>query len=94
MKNKRFLILTIVIIILASMVVSCMACSNNEVKTMTKKFVSASSFTVESDGVEILRYKENKMYWKNVYGNMYDEYYFMPDGEGKYWVYKRGYSED
>ena len=103
MKSKRILILTLVILILASMAISCMACvndnpndgaKNEDAKSMAKELLTANSFTVEKDGVEIFRYEGVSCYWKVGGDSLYSEYYFMPDGEGKNWVYYRSYSED
>ena len=91
--------------ILGSIVISLIICiltltgceNNNESKMekTLKKLRLADSFLVVENNTTIFQCDGKSVYWKYaVDDEIYNEYYFFPDNEGKYWVFERGYNAD
>ena len=74
--------------------VGCGGNGGSEMEKSLKELRSAESFSVAEGNTTILQCNENTLYWKYTYSSGYDEYYFLPDDEGKYWVYGRDYNAD
>ena len=79
----------IVVILLLLCSVAYSGCQMNGTESVVTELCSAKSFTVIEGKTTILKYSENKAYWKSK-----DDFYFFPDDEGKYWAYWRGYNAD
>ena len=92
---KKF-ILSIVAVCLSVFVFAFVGCgsSSGGIESTLKSLCSAESFTVSEGNTTILQYSGKTLYWKYGYNGEYDEYYFSPDDEGKYWVYERDYNDD
>ena len=96
---KKF-VLSVIAICLSAGVLAASACGRGSsgIEQSLKDLRSADSFSVECESEIIFRCSGDVFYWKNMYGDSYPgeycEYYFLPDGDGKYWVYEQEFNAD
>ena len=93
---KKFVLglITVCLSICTLAFAGCDKSGENGMEKSLETLRSAVSFSVAEGNTTILQCNENTLYWKYTYSSGYDEYYFSPDDEGKYWVYEREYSAD
>lgn len=93
---KKFVLglITVCLSICTLAFAGCDKSGENGMEKSLETLRSAVSFSVAEGNTTILQCNENTLYWKYTYSSGYDEYYFSPDDEGKYWVYGREYSAD
>lgn len=100
MENKRQkLTLGICVLLCTAMLIMCVTMMTGCGRQLTCKeylveLCRAESFTVKNGDQTILKFGGNKMYWRNEDDEIYDEYYFYPDGSNKKWVYNKDFYTD
>lgn len=90
---KKFLaVICILMTVLCLCLISCG--EQTSCKDMLGKVINYKSITVKYNGETVFIQDNDCLYWKYVYGNAYDEYYFCKDKNGTNYVYYKEYGEN
>ena len=89
--KKQFAVILILLVLLSAIFVSCdsdVSCSE-----MLNRVLNSESITVKCNGNTVFMKDKDTIYWRDVYGNEYDEYYFEKNSTGSGYVYCKEYGE-
>lgn len=89
--KKLFVVILILLVLLSAIFVSCdsdVSCSE-----MLNRVLNSQSITVKCNGNTVFMKDKDTIYWRDVYGNEYDEYYFEKTSGGTGYVYCKEYGE-
>lgn len=90
--KKTVIIIAILLLLLSAIFVSC----GNDVTCpeMLNRVLNSKSITVKCNGDIVFMKDEDTIYWRHVYGNEYEEYYFEKTAGGTAYVYCKEYGSD